>query len=209
MEPRWIWLPDLHRYRDLATGRFVSADQVLTWAQEAMAAAGDVGSAATALLVNGQLAVGEWQTIVRQELKDSYIQQYVLGKGGLEQMAAADWGSIGGMLAEQYRYLDAFAAEIAAGNLSAAQIEARLGMYFESANEAYERANARAYGVPELPDYPGSGNTVCLTRCGCHWEFAETEGGWNCYWRLDPAKENCPDCQERAATWNPLFIPVL
>src|SRR5690606_10565793 len=144
----WVWLPDLLRYRDLESGRFLSADLVRELAGASIDAANDAVAAATELLTGGNLNVGDWQVIIRQELKDSYIQQYVVGRGGLGEMTSADWGSIGGMLGEQYRYLDDFAAEIANGQLTPGQIEARTDMYFESSTEAYERGHARATGVP-------------------------------------------------------------
>ena len=205
----WVWLPDLLRYRDLATGRFLSSDLVRELAGASIDAANDAVAAATELLTGGNLNVGDWQAIIRQELKDSYIQQYILGRGGVGEMTSADWGSIGGMLGEQYRHLDDFAAEIANGELTPGQIAARTDMYFESSTEAYERAHARATGVPadKLPAMPGDGSTQCHTNCRCGWEFEETEDGWNCYWKVDPDAESCPDCLERAGEWNPYFIP--
>ena len=204
--PEWVWLPDLQRYRNLSTGRFLASETVRQWARQAIEASGSVISTASEGLSSGVLSVGDWQALVREELKATYIQEYVLGRGGLEQMTQQDWGSIGGMLAEQYRYLDDFAAEIASGNLTQAQVEARLAMYFDSSSEAFERANARAHGVPELPQYPGDGSTRCLTNCRCHWEIEETDGGWEARWILDPAAENCDDCIENAQKWNPLVI---
>lgn len=207
--PAWIWVPEVLRYRNLANGEFVSAETVRGWANAAIDASNNAIATATSQLTNGLLNTGDWQTIIRQELKDAYIQEYLLGKGGLEQMAAADWGSVGGMLSDQYRYLDDFAAEVANGNLTAEQIQARTEMYLESATEAYERGNARAWGIPtdKLPALPGDGTSQCLTRCRCAWEFEELEDGWNCYWRVDPDAESCPDCLERAGAWNPYFIP--
>ena len=59
-----------------------------------------------------------WQTEMRSQIKQSYIDKYIAGRGGIEQMTQADWGSIGGMTADQYRYLDKFADEVAGGKLS-------------------------------------------------------------------------------------------
>lgn len=99
-------------------------------------------------------------------------------------------------------------------NLHEAQIAARSRMYVRSAREAYERANARTRGAPELPAYPGDGSTVCLTNCACHWELEPVEDEatgeiveWEAYWTLGMT-EHCPDCLERAEMWNPLRIPA-
>ena len=69
---------------------------------------------------SGELPIDAWQASMRQELKTRYIQQYLAGRGGVGPMTQVDYGSIGGMLADQYRYLDGFAAEIAEGKLSEA-----------------------------------------------------------------------------------------
>jgi len=92
--------------------------------------------------------------------------------------------------------------------LHEAQILARSDLYTASARQAFERANMRAHGIPELPAQPGDGSTICKTRDRCHWEYEQVEGGWNCTWVLDPAAEHCETCLERAEEWNPLFVAV-
>jgi len=156
-------------------------------------------------LAERQIRLDEWELSMRNHLKDMYLQEYMLARGGRQNMNNRDYGSLGGMLAEQYRYLSRFSAEIASGQLSQGQIAARSRMYFRSAREAFERAQwriAREAGLryvkwtmnPELencPDcidfasmgwrraetdpyggaFPGSGDTVCLTNCGCFLEY--------------------------------------
>lgn len=121
------------------------------------------------MLASNALTVGDWQTMMRQSLKESYIQQYVSARGGLDMMTQADWGSIGGMLREQYRYLDRFAEDIANGRLTEAQIAARARMYFESAREAHERALERAMREADMQEVR---------------------------WVLNPRAENCQRCEE-------------
>ena len=166
----------------------------------------------------------DWHEMMREEIKKEYLRQYVLGRGGKGSMTQADWGSVGGMLIEQYhgtkkhKGLDGFYAAVKAGDLSEDQIRARAAMYVNSAREGFERGQARAFGIPldKLPMIPGRGDTQCLTNCACSWEFVavydETaEGtvlvGWDCYWTLGIVKtEHCPDCLENAGKWNPLFV---
>ncbi len=132
-----------------------------------------------------------------EEMKGEYIRQYLLGIGGADKMTASDWGSIGGMLREQYRYLKGFADSLV--GLSERQIAARIAMYINSAREAFERAKRKAASGatqerwvmdPEAEhcvdcvDYdsqgwqpigtfpfPGDGSTECLTNCRCHKEY--------------------------------------
>ena len=220
--PEWVWLDSSHRYHDLTSGRFVSAEQVRDWSHAAADASGDAATEFARMLDGGQLTLGDWQTVMREEIKDAYVEQYLLGIGGLDNMTQQTWGSVGGMLAEQYHYLDGFAREIATGRLTEGQIARRARMYTNSAVEARSRAHARALGMPELPDYPGSGNTVCMTACRCAWEIEEVKDDtgnvvrWNCIWQLNPAEHCTSDesdaqgrprgCIQRAALWNPLVI---
>ena len=147
----------------------------------------------------GKLSVPAWHKTTRQDLKNLYIQNYILGRGGKVQLGPADFGSIGGMLREQYRYLDAFAKELAAGTVTPAQAAMRAEMYARSAKEAHERGKARAWSDadeerwkvnPALENcsdcldfqgqgwqprgtfpMPGAGETRCLTNCGCELEY--------------------------------------
>ena len=179
---------ELLEARDLFTAK--KADEIGLLAQE---------------LMNGNLSIQQWTLNFREELKKIYIDQYMAGRGGLDAMTQADWGSIGGQLRNQYRYMDRFASDIASGKLSAAQVEARMRLYANSATQANERGKRVAAGVPPMPQYPGDGNTVCRSNCHCNWEYVEMDESWLCYWRLNPA-EHCPDCVENSERWNPLVF---
>ena len=209
----WLWLDKLYLFFEDIIGRIMTPA-----AQRAVIVASVSGSSAIVAglgheVASGAISLSQWETGMRLQIKNAYIQQYLSGIGGVEMMGFAEYGSIGGMLTEQYGYLNKFADQIAAGNLSEAEIIRRSEMYMNSSREAYERANARARGVPELPQYPGDGNTQCLTNCACYWDIITEwqEGamvGWNCYWTLSVA-DHCEDCLDNNGKWAPLFVPVL
>lgn len=205
----WQWSASAARYRDSVTGRFLSKAEALGFVDESLAATGNVTDVLGTFVGGDAPAISpdDWRSAMRREIKDEYIRQYLLGKGGIEQMTSADWGSIGGDLAFQYAKLDGFAEEIKAGLLSEAQITARSRMYINSARKAYEKANIRALGLPELPQYPADGQQICLSNCKCFWRIEEMEGGWDCYWELMPA-EHCDTCLENNDKWYPLEIRV-
>jgi hypothetical protein len=183
-----------------------------------------------ARVADGSLTSLAWYNDMRQELKEEYIRQYLLGRGGLAQMTAEDWGSIGGSLAEQYRFLDGFRDAIEDGNLTEGQIKvrslnglaqatadfrfiARASMYVNSAREAFFRAQARARGFDpnDLPYQPCDGGTDCLTKCQCHWEFEPVyvDGvliGYDCFWRVNASAQNCAGCLSRASESAPFQI---
>lgn len=210
------WDANVRRYRD-ERGRFLSRDSALTLHNQAIARAGDAVTTLAGLVSSGQISPADWRERMRQEIKIAYIQQYLAARGGATQMTQRDWGSIGGMIADQYRYLDGFVDAIAGADppLSEGYIAARARMYANSAREASERAHARGRGLPNgsLPAWPGDGSTQCLSNCKCHWEIDEeldAEGNvirFLAYWRLGAA-EHCPDCTDRAAAWSPFVVDV-
>lgn len=92
-----------------------------------------------------------------------------------------------GTIKAQLDYMKAFAAE--AGEMSEAAVANRAGMYAGSVRGTY-------YGArhPGLSQYPGDGNTKCLSNCKCF--LTEQDDG--IHWELS-AVENCQDCIDMAA----------
>lgn len=156
------------------------------------------------LLVTGEIDVQGWVGEMRVLIKDTYRALYELAIGGRNNMTPADYGRLGGILQEQYRYLDGFAEDLARGKLSLAQAQYRARMYIESATQAFERAKAAGYGLV-LPQYPGDGGTKCLSNCRCKWEIKERPDRWLCYWRLGQA-EHCIDCLEASQVYKPYIV---
>lgn len=191
------WEPTSSRYRG-ENGRFVSRETVLGYVRESIVASGDVTRTLAERVAGGQLSSREFLTVFKTEIKDEYIRQYVAGRGGLGSMTQSDWGKLGSMLKEQYKFADGFAADV--GKLSEAQIVNRAGMYIESANQAFEAGYRRsiiesgnfteerwelggsaqpcsdctgyaALGwqpLGSLPTLPAAGGTKCKSRCQCH-----------------------------------------
>jgi hypothetical protein len=165
----WQWSASANRYRDSITGRFLSKAEALGFVDASLSATGNVTDTLSSFVAGDAPAISpdDFRSAMRREIKDEYIRQYLLGRGGIEQMTAADWGSIGGSLAEQYKWLEGFYQQVAAGELSEAQVRSRTRMYINSAREAYERAQERV---------------------------AENAGYDEVRWVLDPAVESCDDC---------------
>lgn len=138
---KWYWDRAVSRFRS-SNGQFLSRQKALEYTIKSISETGKQAETLANYVANGALNSGSWGSMMREEVKKEYIRQYLLGRGGVNMMAPKDWGSIGGMLKEQYRYLDAFQAQIEAGELTEAQIAARSRMYFNSAREGFERANA-------------------------------------------------------------------
>lgn len=208
-ESIWVWEEDLKRYRDTQTGRFIGIEQMNNLRSDFFfiqkQKMGDLANQYS----NETLGLFDFEKQVKQVLKDTYIDMYAMGKGGRNNLTQSDWGKIGAMLKEQYgqiSYLANFMRQIANGDLSEAQIAARLNMYINSANEALWRGFASDLPI-DLPAYPGDGSTQCLTNCQCTWDIRQVEGGYDCYWVLGYA-EHCPDCIDREQMWSPYTIRI-
>ena len=101
---------------------------------------------------------------MRLAIKNEHLAQYMVGRGGKAQMTPRDYGIIGAILKEQYRYLDGFAADLAAGKLTPAQAIARARLYILNAQQSFWRGRSQAPGLPRLPPYPAAGDTECLVN---------------------------------------------
>ena len=67
-------------------------------------------------LDSGNLTTAQWQDRMRKEIKDIHRTQYIIGRGGREQMTQRDYGRLGADLRwMQYKKLDGFALDIANG----------------------------------------------------------------------------------------------
>lgn len=204
--PGYRWDPRANRYRDADTGRFLPRDQALAFVEQALARTGETANALATMVAEGQIASGDWGERMWQEIKDEHIRQYLSAVGGRAQMTPAMWGANGGILADQMRYFRGFRGEVAAGNLSEAQIAARSRMYINAAREAYERGvqrtainagaveerwvvNAAAEHCGDCLDLaaqgwqpvgtfpvPCSGATQCRSNCKCHLEYRNADG---------------------------------
>lgn len=199
----WVYEANTRRYRNTDTGRFVGAEGM----QELR---GDFAQAQRAQVVDharalsaGEVDAAAWEAKMRDTVRTTYVDQYVAGHGGRGSMTPSDWGKVGSMTREQYKYLGAFAGQVE--GMSEAQIAARAQLYVASSNQAYEVGVQRGMGMPDLPAQPGDGDSECMSNCHCHWEITETDDGWDCRWVLGEA-EHCPTCEERAGEWNPLHV---
>ena len=163
--------------------------------------------ARTAALVQ-RLAVGDLDRVgfereMRAHIKSVFAAEYMLARGGRHMMTQSDWGSVGGTVRVQFRYLSDFCAELAEGKLSLRAIENRAQAYIQSAKQAHERGKAAAWGVI-LPTMPTQ-DSECLYNCKCYWRIEDKGDEWWAYW-VKTAHESCDTCIHRANTWNPLVI---
>lgn len=192
---RYAYNNKLQRWQQVSNGRIVSGRQLADEMQRHMSATYDALEGLTRQVYAGQLNVAQWQIAVAQELKDAHLAQAMFAVGGKRNMTAVDYGRVGGVLADEYRYLSNFADDIASGTRSLAQSLPRIRQYGNSSQQAYWRAmttrttdeewihwelnpaehcqdcldlaGSSPYKPGNLPTWPGAGETRCRGNCNC------------------------------------------
>lgn len=200
----WEYSRSARRFRDADTGRFVSAQAVVDLRdgfQERRRADLDV---LTRRLADREMTVQDWERGVTQAIRGLHTAQYALGRGGLNAMTDADYTRADEMVEHQRGYLRAFAEDVAAGNLSEAQIAARSKLYHAASTTAHEAGRASSWGVAP-PNLPGDGSTPCKSNCRCSIAYREKQETVELRWQLHSG-ESCSGCAGRAAAWTPLVI---
>lgn len=207
--PIWEWNPKTKEYENTQTGTKVTPKELFDLRQQFVDSQKSVLDGMSEKLRKGNITLEQYETAVKDSIRKTYNVMYCAGAGGRNNMTPSDWGKIGAMLKDQYGqngFLKGFMEQIASGNLSQAQINARMNLYLKSADEALWKGMTKELPV-RLPAYPGDGSTSCMVNCMCSWFIAPVEGGYDCYWRLGQA-EHCPDCMRRASDWAPYRIRV-
>lgn len=105
-----------HRYRDTATGRYISARAVRSDLDRFVDRAGrESARALTEQLRDGAIALPEWQTAMARAVKNINYAAVAAASGGVENMTAVERGRAGAIIKKQYQYLREFARQIESG----------------------------------------------------------------------------------------------
>jgi hypothetical protein len=191
----FVWSAASQRYRDEATGRFVSQVAVNQAVDAVIKAGSQHMVTMTQALQTNQITLAEWQTQMATEIKMLHTGAAALGRGGWAQMTQSDWGWTGQRIRAQYGWLRNFAHDIAVGHQPMdGRLLARAAMYAEATRATQremQRFNASVIGrtqernvlgaaehcggclsatargwVP-LGTLPAIGNRECRSRCRC------------------------------------------
>lgn len=119
-------------------GQFVREKDVVRITKKAIEYELQAGNKITKDLLSGKINVSTWEQKTAQSIRNLAIYQYSLGIGGIKQMDWRDHAEISGKVNLQYQYLRGFSRDIIQGNLSEAQILARVQMYYNKTRHFYE-----------------------------------------------------------------------
>lgn len=201
----WEYVERAHTYRDTRTGRFMSATERAELREEVAARQQERMAAVARQLLDGEIDVKQFQSRMTALVKAAHTQQFAFGKGGIHAVTNDDRTAIATTVDSQNAYLHKFSQAIAAGDLSEAQIRARTTLYANAAGASFETGHVASYGMPDLPQVPGDGQTACRVNCRCSLEIEETPDAWEVTWVLDGG-EHCVDCVLLSAVWSPKII---
>lgn len=137
------WDPSAARFRDLATGRYISRNQVRRAVDDLVRKSQARITIASDQVRSGSITTSEWNAIMRQEIKRTHLTKEALVRGGWNQLTSADYGRVGAAVRDQYTYLDRFVAELESGSIRTdGEFMRRARSYVESARVAYYEALA-------------------------------------------------------------------
>lgn len=132
------------RYRDRASGRFVSeravrdaVDAVVDLSAERM------GNLAVSFRA-GTLDAGEFLEAMLTEIKSAHIAAALAAYGGREQMTAARWGTVGQQIRQQYGFARNMVTDVLEGRQRMnGRLDARARQYAQAARSTYENTRRR------------------------------------------------------------------
>jgi hypothetical protein len=85
----------------------------------------------------GQLSGETWYVEMRQLVKDVHLYNAAAAKGGWAQLAEQDYGRVGRLVREQYRYLNRFAEQIGQGLPLDGRFLQRAQLYAEAGRRTF------------------------------------------------------------------------
>jgi hypothetical protein len=169
----YTWSEAQQRYRDDATGRFVSSSTVRADIDRMLDDASHRTADLTRLLQDGRLSLRDWQTTMAQEIKDVHTANAVLARGGWDNMTARDWGRVGHLVRDEYERLGRWAVDLQEGRAPLdGRAIVRAEMYTQAGRSSYE----------EIKRY-------AARDAGLLWEYNQ----------LEPTAQHCEGCLDAAA----------
>lgn len=125
-------------------GRFVGRSRVESLVQGELSRNQDLMRDLTTKLIGSDLSLPDWQKAIANQLKDSHIRMGLLASGGKNAITPDGLESITDSLNTQYQYFNDFSAAIEKGDLSDAQIMARIGQYARSSKTTFYKLELEA-----------------------------------------------------------------
>jgi hypothetical protein len=183
----WVYDASTHRYRD---GDLVVSERQLLDLRNAIADGMTDESATLARqLVDGVLTLVQWAKAFAKLISDGVGAGFLLGRGGVAQLDAAEELDI-----EEPRM---------------GFVSARSALYSGGAVHAFSVGQDEAMGI-SLPYYPADGGEsnsgepcVCFGNCRCEWQISIDGTKGTAAWVTAQDGKVCPGCEARGEEYGP------
>lgn len=113
----WHWAPLARRYRDPATGRFVSRETIRRGVDDLILRSQRNVTSFTDSLRLGNIDLATWQRGMQDEIKRTQLGAQALLRGGWAQLTDVDLEAINVRIREQFEFLHKFTADLRAGRV--------------------------------------------------------------------------------------------
>lgn len=168
------------RYRDTATGRFVSRQRITGLLEQQVNESEEQLAALVQALFAEEIAPGYAQTLMRDELRRLSLTAAALGVGGFARLTFADYGRAGRQLRDTYQRMTRLMNDVQSGRVSLAQALNRIEGYtldarrqfFAAQREAMRQAGGRFEERRTLHARESCGDCVGYARMG--WQPMDT-----------------------------------
>ncbi len=141
---RVLWDAEAGRYRDAATGRFVTHTAIRRALEQSLANLTRRTDGLAADLRAGRISLVEWRNEMRDIVKHTQMAAAELARGGRAQMTQSDYGRVGQAVRRQYGFLEAWVEQIKAGLPFDGRMESRARQYLRAARTTYIANETRA-----------------------------------------------------------------
>lgn len=148
--------PRSRRFRWVDSGRFVAKTTVTKMTAAFVTEQQQALTGLAGKIYSDQINLTEFQIEATKALKNIYIAQLALGRGGMDKVTPSDFGAIGRMLRSQYYNgtgidgkqfgLNVLVRDMMAGNVSEAQLRDRLRKFGDSGKQAFWHGRVMASG---------------------------------------------------------------
>lgn len=175
LTPDFDWNERALRYRNRVTGKFVSSKVIVGALDNVITASSRNIETITQALLDGNISLVDWRAGMAGEMKIIHTAAAAASKGGWAQMTPSDWGKVGSLLKDQYKYLDNFAGQIASGKVPLdGRLMVRAKLYAGAGHGTYEDMKRRLFeqrGYTEERRVltPGENCNGCIEQAGRGW----------------------------------------
>ena len=202
----WEWNQDTKRYRDTNTGRIITSNSRIGLRDDLIENHLPEVRRLARGLRDGKVSVQGFVSSMRRIIKNSYLQQWALQRGGLNAMTSNDLITLSLHTQRQHE----FSTKVCRTDHAKANCHIRKSATVLKCmcihQHSQQNGQRQAVLILTCRNTLATGNQICRARCKCRWEIKEEEELTLCYWIIDVNAEHCESCRINAAMWKP-FIP--